>query len=103
HRENSLRQINRRFALHVQWMRRHQAEQTSFRPDEYARHWPERNKSIKPKSAKSKSRRPQPSIKWVKYPSAVVIGQPSPRLRADKCRAVNRISEPTPASKRRPS
>src|SRR5689334_11224526 len=79
------------------------SQQTILRPDENTGHRTERHKSAKSESAKAKSRRPQPSVKWIEHPSAIVIRQPAPRLRTDKRPAKHRVHEPASARKRRPA
>ena len=101
-RKDSLCQVDRLFASHIQGMHRHQPNQAGLRANENSRHRPERRKSVKPK-AKSKSRRPQPSKKRVEYPAAEVIRQPAPRLRADERRAEHRIHKPAATREGRPA
>ncbi len=82
-------------------MHRHQAQQSRLGAHENSCHRTERHKSVE--SAKAKARRPKPSKHGIKNPAAIVIGQPAPRLVADKAPAIRRIHEPTAAVEGRPT
>lgn len=100
HREHSLRKIQRRFPASIQRMSRHNRRSTIRGPHPHAGDWPP-----PPDSGTSlyASWTPHPAHSRLKQPSAVVIGQPPPRIPAEKGPAKKWIVIPRTIIKWRPS